>query len=139
MVVIKKIQDGPEICIIHVFMRSEGAELDQYPLIDPRLLNGFNPRLPKLEVQELCYDFAGFDAVIQFETGVIEQSSIWVLPAGSGAEPRRFSEWGNFRDYSGLDGTGVLTISTNGFTTSADQGSMFLRVRKNVYSVNPAP
>lgn len=135
---IHTIQDGPEICIIHVYMQCDDTnDLNNVTLIDPSTLSGYVQNM-RMEVQELLYDFAGFDAVLVFDSGLPNQNYIWVLPEGSGSGHRDFKKWGNFRDYStSLDGTGKLQITTSGFTTPQDQGSLFLRVRKNVKPVVP--
>ena len=137
MVVIRTIQDGPEITLVHVYLQCDtGVELANVTLLDPALLAGYQPG-NRLEVQDLMYDFMGFDAAIFFGTGLPTNAGIWVLPEGSGSGKRNFRPWGNLRDWSGLDGTGRLLITTTGFTSVEDQGTLLLRVRKNVYPIVP--
>lgn len=131
MVIITTLLDAESHAIIQVYLQSDGAELVQEVLIDPQELE---PACKRLEVQELLYDFAGFDARIEFASGLVEQTQIWVLPAGSGSGHRNFMPFGNFLDRSGLDGTGKLLLTTTGFTAvGTDQGSLLLRVRKRDY------
>lgn len=139
MVVIHTIQDGPEIAVVHVYLQCDDTQdLHNQTIVDPSTLSGYVQNM-RLSVQEIMYDFAGFDAQLVFDSGVVQQQSIWVLPEGSGSGIRDFRSWGNFRDYSSsLDGTGKLQMNTNGFTTVTDQGTMLLRIRKNVYPVVPA-
>jgi len=127
--------DGPEHAIIHIYMRSDGVELVDEILLDPAELN---PPCARLAVEQILYDFAGYDARIAFGSGLVEQTLIWVLPEGSGSGYRDFKPFGNFVDRSGLDGTGKLLITTTGFQAQdIDQGSMILRIRKNVRQLLP--
>jgi hypothetical protein len=122
--------DGEEHCIIQVYLQSQGEELVQETLIDPQQLE---PACKRLAVDSILYDFAGFDARLEFDSGGVEQRQIWVLPEGSGSGHRDFRQYGSFADRSSsLDGNGKLYITTTGFTTAGvDQGSIFLRVKKN--------
>ena len=135
MLVTTTLLDGQEHVILHVYMRSDGAELVDTILLDPTDLN---PPCKRLAVEQILYDFAGFDARIEFDSGLVEQTLIWVLPEGSGSGYRDFKPFGNFVDRSGLDGLGNLLITTTGFTAvGIDQGSMILRVKKNVRQILP--
>ena len=128
MLTITKLLDGHAHAIVHVYMRSDGAELVQETLVDPAELV---PACERLSVEEVLYDFAGFDARIEFGSGLVDQTLIWVLPEGSGSGYRDFRPLGSFADRSGLDGTGKLLITTTGFTAAeVDQGSLILKLRK---------
>ena len=129
MVTITKLLDGDSLTIIQVFMQGgdPGGELVNEVLIDPAELD---PPSKRIEVQEIMHDFVGFDATISFGSGLVDQTNIWVLPGVAAASYRDFRPFGNFRDRSGLDGTGKLQISTKGFLTTDNVGSILLRVRK---------
>lgn len=134
-VTVTTLLDGPEHCIVQVYLVSKGTELTQYILIDPTLLN---PACNRLAVDKILYDFAGFDARLEFDSGLVDEKQIWVLPEGSGSGYRDFREFGSFADRSGADGTGKLLITTTGFlATDIDQGSLFLRMKKNSRSFAP--
>lgn len=124
--------DGPRHAIIHFYLKSDGLspDLSKVALIDPNTdLSPPMSKDPALIVEEIMYDFAGFDACIQFDSGLIEDNYIWVLPEGASAHVD-FTPYGGFKDRSGLDGTGKLTISTFGLLSIGDQGSMIIKVRK---------
>ena len=132
MITITKLLDGPEHVIIHVYVLGEGDELTDEVLIDPALLS---PPTQRLGVEEVSYDWAGFDATIQFKSGVIGQTMIWVLAERSNGD-RCFKPWGNLPDRSGVDGDGKLLFSTIGLE-SGEQGTMLIKARKNVRQLTP--
>lgn len=122
--------DGPEHCIIQVYMVSDGTELNMFTLIDPTLLT---PPCVRLAIDKIMYDFAGYDARLEFDSGLVDERQIWVLPEGSGSGYRDFKPFGSFADRSSsLDGNGRLYITTSGFTAAGvDQGSILIQVKKN--------
>lgn len=128
MLTITTLLDGDEHVIVHVYMRSDGQELVQEKLVDPATMT---PPCDRLSVQEVMYDFAGFDARLEFGSGLVDQTMIWVLPEGSGSGYRNYKPFGGFNDRSGLDGTGELLITTTGFTAAdVDQGSLIIKLKK---------
>lgn len=128
MLSITTLLDSDGHVILHAYMRSNGSELEQAELVDPATMT---PPCDHLSVEEVLYDFAGFDARIEFGSGLVEQTMIWVLPEGSGSGYRNFKPFGGFTDRSGLDGTGKLLITTTGFTAAdVDQGSLIIKLKK---------
>jgi len=125
----KTLLSGPRHIILAVYMRSDGVsgDLDGQTLIDP--VDFGLPAKSRLRLVKLEYCFAGFDACLEYDSGGIDANFKWVL-AGDSNVPVDFSLSGNLIDDSGLDGTGVLRISTTGFTADTDQGSILLKVRK---------
>lgn len=118
--------------ILHVYFKSDGisSDLKRFTLIDPHsddLFKSMDSK-PAFAVEEIVYDFAGFDASLQFDSGLINDNYIWVLPEGS-SEKVDFRPFGGFADRSGVDGTGKLTITTFGLLSIGDQGSMILKLR----------
>src|SRR3972149_10000682 len=126
---IKTLLNGPRMAIVSVYLKSDGAsgELDSYTLIDPALL-GMKPK-ERLSLDYIAYNFAGFDACIEFASGLTEPTFKWVISEGTN-HPIDFRPFGGLLDDSGMDGTGQLQITTTGFTSSVDQGSMIIQVRK---------
>ena len=131
-VAVTKMLDGPRHVVLHVYLKSDGisSDLKRVVLIDPHSDDIFKPRdsKPSFAVEEIVYDFAGFDASIQYDSGLINDNYIWVLPEGS-SERVDFKPFGGFADRSGLDGSGKLMITTFGLLSIGDQGSMILRLR----------
>lgn len=129
LVKVNLIENGPRNVHLHVFLQADGAEgeLLNYVLINPRDLgmrNGERLRLARIE-----YNFSGFDARLEFNSGTIPQNFKWVMTEGANA-PVDFLQWGLILDNSGPDGSGALMINTIGFTNSNDQGSLLVRLIK---------
>lgn len=121
--------NGPRHAIVAIYLQSDGAtgELVDEPIIT---LEDLGLELPdKMRLQLVDYNFAGFDAVIGFSTGLTSQNWKWVLAEGSN-HPMDFAPFGNIIDDGGLDRDGSLLLSTTGFTSSQDQGSLLIQVRK---------
>ena len=131
-VAVTKLLDGPRHAIIHVYLKSDGIspDLKRVVLVDPHSddLNVYRDSKPVFVVEEVRYDFAGFDASIQFDSGLVNDNYIWVLPEGASAHVD-FRDYGGFADRSGLDGTGKLMITTFGLLSIGDQGSMIIKIR----------
>lgn len=128
MISTTKLLDGPRHAIFHFYMTGDLGELADTVLIDPQV--DITPTCKRMSIEEILYDFAGFDAIIEFDSGLMQDNLIWVLPEGS-SNHVDFRCFGGFYDRSGVDGTGKLLITTSGFTTSGDQGSMIIKLRKD--------
>ncbi len=131
-VAVTKVMDGPRHVVLHVYFKSDGLsnDLNKHVLIDPHSDDLQYPRnkKPAFVVEQILYDLAGFDASLQFDSGLINDNYIWVLPEGSRTSID-FRDFGGFADRSGKDGTGKLTISTFGLLSIGDQGSMLIKLR----------
>ena len=131
-VAVTKLLEGPRHVILHAYLKSDGVseDLTKFTLIDPNSDDLAVPKgsTPSFVVEEIVYDFAGFDASMQFDSGLINDNYIWVLPEGS-SERVDFRPFGGFKDRSGLDGTGKLTITTFGLLSVGDQGSLIIKLR----------
>lgn len=128
-VTVNVFENGPRNVHLHVFMQSDGVtgELLNYVLINP-----FNLGMPfgsRLRLARIEYNFSGFDARLEFNSGSIPQNFKWVMTEGANA-PVDFLQWGLIFDNSGPDGSGALMINTVGFTNSNDQGSLLVRLIK---------
>lgn len=120
--------DGPRHAIFHVYLIASGlGDLEDETLIDPATLV---PECTRVAVEQVMFNLAGFDASLKFDSGLVTDEYVWVLPEGDGGKPIDFTPFGGFSDRSGLDGTGLLQINTNGFTEVGDQGSIILKVKK---------
>ena len=128
-VVITKILPGNYRSQFHIFFESDGAsgELTDYILVDPVVDLGLTSS-DRLAIEMITYNFTGFDSRVEFDTGLVDDKMIWVLPA-NGDNHICFKPWGGLKDQSGLDGTGKLQITTNGFASAGSQGSILLMVR----------
>lgn len=125
----KIIVDGPRNVVLSVYLKSDGAsgDLNGEVLLAPADV-GLNSDA-RFRISYLMYNFAGFAGVLEFDTGLITPDFKWVLPEGVG-HPLDFGCFSNLIDTSGLDGTGELLLSTNGFTQTTDQGSILLLIIK---------
>lgn len=119
---------GSRNLIFSVFLRSDGAsgELVNYTLIDPVDLG--LTRAARFGLVRMDHNFAGFSAIIQFDSGGVTPTQKWVLVDGP-ATPIDFTKVGPIKDDSGVDGTGKLQITTSGFTSAADFGSIMFKLR----------
>ena len=126
---IKTLLSGTRNIILSIYLKSDGisGELESEVLIDPEDYGmGKDERLRLVGVE---YSFAGFDAVLEFDAGGVTPNFKWVLSESSN-QGVDFSKYGNLVDDSGVDGTQKLMLSTTGFTSSTDQGSILLHLRK---------
>src|SRR3990167_11447568 len=102
--------NGPSIAIISVYMKSDGAtgDLVDYTLIDPVETLGLKSG-QRLALAYMTYNFAGFDACIEFGSGLVNPTFKWVVSEGTNY-PIDFEPFGRLHDDSGLDGTCQLQI-----------------------------
>lgn len=131
---VTKLLDGPRHVIVHVYLKSDGisSDLKDVILVDPNT-DDVEPKIgskPSFVVEEIMYDFAGFDATVKFDSGLINDNYVWVLPEGAVCRVD-FTPYGGFKDRSGLDGTGSLMIDTFGLLSVGDQGSILIKLRKS--------
>ena len=132
-VLITKLLDGPRSAIFHIFIESDGAsgDMTDQVLIDPT--TSFDPALdstPTITIDSLWYDLSGFDAKLEFDY-LLSDTPVWTLSAGNGVH-MDFNCFGGLKDRSNaLDGTGKLTITTNGLSALGDNGTLIIKVRKD--------
>jgi len=127
-VTITTVNNGPRNLILHVYLKSDGAEGE---LVDEVIVDPIDFGLPsttRFAIENIQYNFVGFDAVVEFDTGLVDDKMMWVL--GETNDSTDFGFINGLKDRSGLDGTGKIQISTTGFTAVSDQGSMIIAVRK---------
>jgi len=130
IVTVKTLLSGPRHIILAVYIRSDGAtgDLEKETLVDPVADLGLKPG-SRLTLECLVHNFSGFDACIEFESGLTSNNFKWVLSEGTDSEID-FAPFGGLIDDSGLDGTGKLQITTTGLSASTDQGSLLIKARK---------
>ncbi len=132
---ITRIVDGPRHAVVHAYITPdpEGLELVQALLLDPMVdLTERTPSL-RLVIEEVWYSFSKFDARLEFGTGDASENPAWVLTAPNGYMD--FRPFGGLKDFSGLDGTGKVLLTTMGFAdgvggNGSEHGSMVLKLRK---------
>ena len=127
-IVLTTLLAGPRHTTIHAYLQSDGmeGEIDSYVLIDPdsRSQSGH------LRIESVTWGFAGFNAKLHFEI-LVDDTLIWVLPETSSGVID-FSRYGGLKDLSNpLDGTGKLMLSTDGFQSTGDEGSLIIQVRND--------
>lgn len=126
------IEDGPRNVIVHVYLSSDGAsgEVDKEVIIDPTQLVPALAGVPTLTVMKLFYDLNGFNAELSFDY-LVSDTPLWVM-SGPGSSHVCFKEFGGLKDRSNvLDGTGKLQLTTSGFTSVGDKGSIIIHARKD--------
>ena len=130
-VTVTKILPGNHRSQVHIFFKSDGVtgDLADHVLVDPVNDLGI-PASSKIVIEMITYNFSGFDARIEFDNGLVDDNMIWVLPS-DGGNHLDFNPWGGLKDLPGLDGTGAIQITTTGFSSTGDEGSMLLMVRNS--------
>lgn len=124
---VKVLESGPRNFVLAVFLQSDGVtgELNAETLLDPVDLG--LTRKTRFSIQNIDYNFAGFDATLEFDSGSIDPNFKWALVEGAN-NPVDFSPYGGILDDSGIDGTGKLQITTSGFTSTQDFGSILIKL-----------
>lgn len=128
MINITTLLDGNRTAIYHIYLLNEGVDNDlvNEPLVVPA---DMEPSCERLVLEEVSYNFAGFDAKLSFDDGTVAGSLIWVLGEANVGEVD-FCRFGGLKDREHFDGTGTLRLTTVGFTQEGDEGSMIIKVRK---------
>ena len=128
-VTITNILPGTHRSQFHIFLKSDGSgELSDEVLVDP--VNDLDiPASSKIVIEMISWGFAGFNARLEFDNGLVDDNMIWVLPTDSG-NYIDFKPWGGLKDLPGLDGSGAIQITTTGFT-DGDEGSILIMVRNS--------
>jgi hypothetical protein len=129
--------DGSRKVVLAVYFRSDGATGD---LDKEVLLSRKDTELPivtskgfRFSIEQITYNFAGFDAVLEFAGGIVTPSRKWVLTEGTNASVD-FTPYGGLNDDFDIVGrTGDLTITTTGFNSVQDQGSMIIMLKKKPF------
>lgn len=119
---------GARNLVFSVFLQSDGVtgELNKYVIMDPVSL-GLTTKA-RFSLYQIDYNLAGFDVVVEFDSGSVVPTRKWVLSEGANAKVD-FTKEGGIRDDSGIDGTGKLMLNTYGFTSSQDVGSIMFKLR----------
>lgn len=126
-VTITKILPGTHRSQFHIYLLGEGAELTDEILVDPVADLGIAAS-SKIVIEMITYSFAGFDARLEFDNGLVDDNMIWVLPS-HGDNHLDFNPWGGLKDFPGLDGSGAIQLTTTGFGDAGSQGTILMMVR----------
>ena len=122
------LSDGPTKSIISIFLQSDGieGELTNYVLLDPQL--DLVPIAKNLTIQQIWYSFSWFDALLTFDDLVPYPSWELTRDADNYFDFRYF---GGLKDRSGIDSSGKLFLTTNGFAPVGSVGTLIIEVKKN--------
>lgn len=114
--------------IVLIFLKSDGVsgDLNKQVIVDPADFGG-NIR-SRFELRRIDYNFAGFDALIEFDSGEVTPTFKWTLSEGANSKVD-FDYCGGIKDTSGIDGTGKVMITTSGFNNTGDFGTILLKLR----------
>jgi hypothetical protein len=126
---------GPRNVVLFIYLESDGTsgELTGEVILDPATLVPPSPGGEDFILVETWSELSGFDALLSYEAVAPgAPMPVWSFtPTGRGHQC--FKDFGGIPDLSGLDATGKVLLSTNGFTASGDRGSLVLMfTRKNV-------
>ena len=126
-VTVTLLENGDRNVIVHVYLASDGGTGD---LNNQVLINAKDLGVTRFRLARIDYNIGGFDAVIGFDSGTLPMENFkWVLTEGAN-HPIDFLDYNLVFDNSGTEGLGNLTISTTGFNSVADQGSILIKVVK---------
>ena len=122
------LSDGPSKAILSVYLESDGVEgeLNNYLLLDP-LVDLIQP-VDQMSVLQIWYSFSWFDALLTFDDLVDFPS--WVLTRDT-KNYFDFRYFGGLKDRSGIDHTGKLFLTTNGFAPAGSLGTLVIELKKN--------
>lgn len=150
------ILDSQREGVIHYTLISDGTsgELNKLVIMDPttdfNIIPQGNQSLPGItngmtyrnsmsfSVLEMWFNLQMFSAQLQYDNGVNPQN-IWLLSPNSGDAHYDFTSFTGIKDRTGLDGTGRIVITTQGFATQTPLGdqplftptlNLVLRVKK---------
>lgn len=126
---VTKLQDGPRHWQFHIYLESDGAsgELTDETVIDPVVDMGLESS-QRLAIQEITYSLSGFACRIEADY-LVDGKMIWVMSDASANTVEFQEKYGGLYDRSEVDGTGKLQLTTTGFTTAGDMGSILITVR----------
>jgi len=122
---IQTINDGERNVIVKVYLASDGAEgeLSSEILIDASTLV---PVPTTLYLRKVYSDLTGFSAKLTWEA--VPDDELVHLPAGE--KHQDFSRFGGIPNPKGYLSTNDLSITTTGFATAGDEGSIVLECTK---------
>lgn len=125
-VTLRTLVDGPRHAVIHIHLLSDGAagELADQVLVDVSTLN---PVPAKTTVEQIWWDLAGFDLLLEFDATA--DTTLWKLGAGEGFQD--FRSFGGIKDNTGSGSTGDIVATSDGFTAVTDEGTLLIWVRKD--------
>lgn len=129
IVQVKFISKGPRNSTLAVYLQSDGlaGDLNKQVIVDPVADYGL-PATTRLTLLRVDYNLAGFDSIIEFDTGVPDPNWKWVLVEGAN-NPVDFQPYGGIKDDSGVNGTGKILLTTSGFNSTQDFGSILMQIR----------
>lgn len=129
-----KVVEGNSAVVFRVNLLSDGSgELLNYPIIRPSdLVPARQNNRPTFRIMQAWYGMVWFDVTIN--AGTLQPVPLWTFA-------RDCDSHVDFRSFGGLldqnvyvvppnDDSGVLTITTNGFSTLGSQGSIVLSLVK---------
>ena len=126
-VTIRTLIDGPRQSVLHVYLKSDGMSGD---IVDQVVvdISALNSRAVKTTLEEVWYNLVGFDALLEFDSPT--DTTAWKLSSGTDNH-QDFRSFGGIKDSNESTSTGDVLITTNGMTTTSDEGTIILKVRKD--------
>lgn len=123
------LMDGPKIAIVSLYLESDGVEgeLKNYVVLDPAV--DFQTPMPgtQMSILQLWYGFSWFDVLLSFDD--INPFPGWMIPRDAEGY-FDFRYFGGIKDRAGIDHTGKLFLSTTGFATAGNVGTLIIAVKK---------
>lgn len=130
-IIVKTIlMDGPKKAVISLYLESDGVEgeLTNYVVVDPVVDLIQATQNNTLTVNQVWYGFSWFNATLTFDDLVPYPS--WQLPRDTGGY-YDFRYFGGIKDRSGIDHTGKLYLTTDGFAPAGSRGTLVIEVKKD--------
>ena len=117
-VTVRTLEEGPRNVIVHVTLESDGVTGE---VVNQKILEG-----SRFVIMGVKSSLSGFDVVLSFDD--LTDIPAWICTPES--KPQDFFSIGGIADPGGLDSQKTLLLSTKGFTSTDDRGTMIIHVRK---------
>lgn len=126
---VTKILDGARNSVLHIFIAGDGSgDLSGEVVADPTVFDPAMPGVPTLTIEDIKYDFVGFNGYLAFDD-LVSGTPVWAMSGGQYSEVC-LKDFGGIKDRSSVDGDGKLKLTTSGLS-SGDVGVIVLELRKN--------
>jgi len=115
---VRTVEEGPRNVIVHVALESDGITGE---VVNQKILEG-----SRFVIMGVKSSLSGFDVILSFDD--LSDIPAWVCTPDS--KPQDFFSIGGIADPGGLDSQKNLLLSTSGFTSAGDKGTMIIHARK---------
>lgn len=128
---IQKINDGDRNAVFRIYLASDGTtgEETDTAIVDVSSLNAdeHGNAVDNVKVMRVQAHFTGFSALLEYDADT--DDPILSIPDGDQID-FDFTHSGGIPNPKSANYTGDITISTTGFATSGDEGTIYLECKK---------